>query len=64
MGLQEELDDQSFVEYNYEDKDEAAQRKNVRRQLEDRLERKRLRDEFRDDFDELDGDFDWDELDK
>lgn len=32
--------------------------------LEDRLERKRLKEEFKDDFDELSGEFDWDELDK
>jgi hypothetical protein len=32
--------------------------------LEDKLERKRLNDEFRDDWDELNAEFDWDEVDK
>jgi hypothetical protein len=35
-------------------------RRNIRKSIEDRLERKRLHDEL----DELDGDFDWDELDR
>lgn len=65
MGLHEEYDDQSFSDYNYDDDiDDMTQKKRVKRMLEDRLERKRLRDEFKDDFDELSGEFDWDELDK
>ena len=63
MALHEDYDDQSFSDYKYDD-DMDAHRKNVRRLLEDRLERKRLKDEFKDDFDELSGDFDWDLLDK
>jgi hypothetical protein len=66
MGLHEEYEDQSFSDYNYEEDDMegTTQRKRIKRMLEDRLERKRLRDEFKDDFDELSGEFDWDELDK
>ncbi len=65
MALHEEFDDQSFSDYNFDDDiDDMTQKKRVKRMLEDRLERKRLRDEFKDDFDELSGDFDWDELDK
>ncbi|KTD34124.1 hypothetical protein Lmor_1521 [Legionella moravica] len=65
MSLHEEYDDQSFSDYNFDDDiDEMNQKKRVKRMLEDRLERKRLRDEFKDDFDELSGEFDWDELDK
>lgn len=66
MGLHEEYEDQSFSDYNYEEDDmeDSTQRKRIKRMLEDRLERKRLRDEFKDDFDELSGEFDWDELDK
>lgn len=66
MGLHEEYDDQSFSDYNYEedDREDTSHRKRIKRMLEDRLERKRLRDEFKDDFDELSGEFDWDELDK
>jgi hypothetical protein len=63
MDLHEDYDDQSFSDY-YDDDGETAHRKNVRRMLEDRLERKRLKDEFKDDFDELNGEFDWDMLEK
>lgn len=66
MGLhEEEYEDQSFSDYNYDDDiDDMTQKKRIKRMLEDRLEKKRLRDEFKDDFDELSGEFDWDELDK
>ena len=43
-----------------ETQETRAHHREVRRIIEDRLERKRLRDEI----DELDGDFNWDELDK
>ncbi|WP_058534870.1 PA3496 family putative envelope integrity protein [Legionella saoudiensis] len=61
--LHEDYDDQSLSDYSYDDDADAtdtAHRKNVRRMLEERLERKRLREEFKDDFDELSGEFDWD----
>ncbi|WP_454783090.1 PA3496 family putative envelope integrity protein [Legionella sp. WA2022007384] len=65
MDLHEDYDDQSFSDYNYDDDIEStAHRKNIRRMLEEKLERKRLKEEFKDDFDELSGDFDWDILDK
>lgn len=65
MSLHEETDDFSFSDYNYDDEfEELNKKKKVKRMLEDRLERKRLKDEFKDDFDELSGEFDWDELDK
>lgn len=71
MGLLEEYDDQSSSEYNFDeeiddtfDLDDISQKKRVKRMLEDRLERKRLKDEFKDDFDELSGEFDWDEMEK
>ena len=65
MDPHEHYDDQSFSDYNYDDDIESsAHRRNVRRMLEERLERKRLKEEFKDDFDELSGDFDWDNLDK
>lgn len=63
MDLHEDYDDPSFSEYD-EDVESETHRKNVRRMLEERLERKRLKEEFKDDFDELSGDFDWDLLDK
>jgi hypothetical protein len=68
MALQEDQDEFSFSECKYDEEEieieDAHQKKRVKRLLEDRLERKRLKDEFKDDFDELSGEFDWDELDK
>ncbi|MCE0723453.1 MULTISPECIES: hypothetical protein [Legionella] len=65
MDLHEDYDDQSFSDYNYDDDIESTvHRKNIRRLLEEKLERKRLKEEFKDDFDELSGDFDWDVIDK
>lgn len=43
-----------------EDMEDLEKRKHIRKKLEDRLEQKRLREEL----DELDGEFDWDDLDK
>jgi hypothetical protein len=65
MDLHEDYDDQSLSDYSYDDEVEStAHSKNVKRMLEERLERKRLKEEFKDDFDELSGDFDWDDWDK
>ena len=68
MGLHEEYDEPSFSDYNYNDeindRVDMAHKKKVKLMLEDRLERKRLREEFKDDFDELSGEFDWDDLEK
>lgn len=65
MGLHEDYDDQSFSDFNYdEDIKDLDQRKKIKKLLDERLERKRLKEEFKDDFDELNGDFDWDEQDR
>jgi len=65
MGLHKDQENRSSGDFNIdEDADELTRRKKVKKLLEERLERKRLREEFMDDFDELDGEFDWDELDK
>ena len=68
MSLHEETDDLSFSDYSYDDEkvgiEESNKKKKIKRMIEDRLERKRLKNEFKDDFDELSGEFDWDELDK
>lgn len=65
MSLHEDYDDQSFSDYKFDDEmDELNKKKRVKRMLEDIMEKKRLKDEFKDDFDELGGEFDWDELDK
>lgn len=62
--LHEDYDDPSFSDYNYDDDAGTEHKKNVRRMLEDKLERKRLKNEFKDDFDELSGEFDWDSFEK
>lgn len=63
MALHEEFDENYFSDYRYND-EEVSHKKKIRRMLEDRLEQKRLRNEFKDDFDELDGEFNWDDIDK
>lgn len=63
MGLHREYDDyHSFNDFSFEEDNNESlnHRRQCRKQLEERLERKRLKQEL----DELDGDFDWDELDR
>ena len=63
MSLYEDKDKHYFTDYNFDEENEdLPKRKMIKRMLEDKLERKRLKDEFKDDFDELGGEFDWDEL--
>jgi hypothetical protein len=65
MSLHGNYDQHHVSEYKYDDEvDDLPKRKRIKKLLEDRLERKRLKDEFKDDFDEINGEFDWDELDK
>ncbi|TAL61788.1 MAG: hypothetical protein EPN84_07390 [Legionella sp.] len=66
MGLHKDPDDEHlFNDFNFDDGvEDIDHKKKVRRLLEEKLEKKRLREEFMDDFDELGGEFDWDELDK
>ena len=52
--------DPSFFDDNYENPDVLKHKKRVRQMLEDRLERKRLKDEL---DDEIEGEFDWKDLD-
>lgn len=63
MSLHKDYDEnQSFSDFNYDDDvDELNHKKQVRRMLEDRLERKRLKAELED---ELDEEFDWDDLER
>lgn len=67
MGLRKEHDEDddsySFSDLPIEEEEDEStrsRRRHVRRMLEEKLERKRLKEEF----DELDGDFDWDELER
>lgn len=56
MGMNREIEDYSSYDYNYEeDMEDATHRRQVRKMLEDRLERKRLQAEIEDEFD----DYDW-----
>jgi len=61
MSLHKDYDDnQSFSDFNYEDDlDKLSHKKRVRRMLEDRLEHKRLKAEL---DDEIEGEFDWSDL--
>ncbi|WP_419418612.1 PA3496 family putative envelope integrity protein [Legionella sp. D16C41] len=51
-------DAHSFSEYPIEEEEDLAHKKHVRKLLEEKLERKRLRENI----DELDGEFNWDDL--
>lgn len=65
MGLHEDFEESSFNEYNYDEEfEDLPHKKRVRRLLEDKLERKRLKRELKDDFDSLEDEFDWDDLDR
>lgn len=65
VALHEEHDEYFSSDFNYEQSiEDLPKKKRIRKLLEDRLERKRLKAEFEDDFDELSGEFDWDELEK
>ncbi len=65
MGLYRNDDNgQSFVDFNHDDVDEITNKKRLRQLLEKKLERKRLKEELEYFDGELDGDFDWDYLDK
>ena len=63
MSLHKDYDSGSFYsDFNSdEDVDKLNHKKKVRKMLEDRLERKRLKEELED---ELDGEFDWGDLDR
>ena len=66
MGLHTNRDDNwSFIDLGHDnDEYELSHKKNIRKKLENRLERKRLKEELEYFDGELDGDFDWDYLDK
>ncbi len=64
MGLHKEDadDNQGIYDFNFdEDIDDLSRKKQVKRMLEERLERKRLKQELEDYEGELDGEFDWDQ---
>ena len=58
----DENDDYNFSDFQQdnENSETLTHKRQVRKMLEERLERKRLKEEF----DELDGEFDWDELER
>jgi regulator of sigma D len=68
MSLHKDIEENTYTEMNYdedyreyEEPDNSDHKRQVRKLIEDRLERKRLREELED---ELDGEFDWDELER
>lgn len=63
MGLHRNYDDHSSnTDFGYEENpEELHHKREVRRMLEDRLERNRLKKELEDEFDD---EFDWSEIDR
>lgn len=66
MSLHKNHDDvRSYNDMSHDDdKEELSHKKHVRQMLENRLERKRLKEELEFFDGELDGEFDWDYVDK
>ncbi len=66
MSLRREHEDEDHhfsADYTYEDEHDTGKlshRRQVRKMLEERLERKRLKEEF----DELDGEFNWEDYER
>lgn len=56
--------DAYYNEQEHDSVDDLIHRKRVRRMLEERIERKRLKEDLEDYEGELDGEFDWDNLDR
>lgn len=64
MSLHREYERPSFIDFEHEDIADLSHKKQVRQRLENRMERKRLKEELEFFDGELDGEFDWDYLDK
>lgn len=61
----EHNDESSFIDMNYDDDThDLSHKKHVRKLLEDRLDRKRLKKELEYFDGELDGEFNWDYIEK
>lgn len=66
MDKTEHESEQDFFphhEHDNDDEKDLSHKREVRRMLEEQLERKRLKDELEDFDGELEDDFDWDNLD-
>lgn len=64
MGLHKGYDDQSSIDRHHENLDDLTHKKGIRQRVERRLEGQRLKEEMEFFDGELDGDFDWDYVDK
>lgn len=64
MGLHTENELQSFIDYEQDDAVELTHKKHIRQRLENRMEQKRLKEELEFFDGELDGEFDWNYVDK
>jgi len=66
MGFEYHYEEnQSCSDQNYdEDVENLEHKRQVRKIIEERLERKRLKEEFQDELEDFDEDFDWDDIEK
>ncbi len=64
MSLHREYEKHSFIDFEQEDVAELSHKKQVRQRLENRMEQKRLKEELEFFDGELDGEFDWNYVDK
>ncbi len=65
MSLQKDYNGgRPFVDFDEEDQVDLPHKKQVRQKLEDRLERKRLKEDLEFFDGELDGEFDWNYIEK
>lgn len=65
MGLHNDYDynNSTYSEYDsVEDQQNLSHKRALRKKIEDRLESKRLREACKDDWDELNDEFDWDQV--
>lgn len=64
MGLHKDYDDRVSIEHHYENLDDLTHKKNIRQKIANRLESQRLKEDMEFFDGELDGEFDWDYINK
>lgn len=68
MGLHKDSDEHRHSSFSdidqHEDPKVLSHRRELRKKIEDRLESKRLKEACQDDWDELNDEFDWEEIEK
>lgn len=63
MKHSEQYREKPYKRHEEEDSEALAHKREVKRLIEERIERKRLKDELEDFDGELEGEFDWDNID-